>query len=230
MTMRTDIYASGSSGNCYRVGDGETSLLLECGIPYKKILSHIDFDISSIGGVLISHEHGDHAKNCKELARLGLDIYASTGTFDALGLCGYHYKPIKAHSAFDIGTLNIYPFDVQHDVAEPLGFVITSRITKERLLFFTDTYYVRYVFKGITHIMAECNYSVKTIRQDLDKARRDRLFESHMSLEHLIELLGHYDMSKVKKIYLMHLSDDNSDEEMFRREIRRATGAEVIVC
>lgn len=226
--IKIDVYASGSKGNCYRISDGETDLLLECGISARDILKSIDFGVSLIEGCLISHEHGDHSKGVKDMLRLGFEVYASSGTFGALGVSGRHCHPVQAGKTFRIGTFDVFPFETEHDAAEPLGFVITSRVTRERVLFFTDTYYVKYVFKNIDIIMGECNYSLKTLRDDLPKNRRERLFESHMSLEHFLELLGSY--PKVKKIYLLHLSDDNSDAEMFRREVARKTGAEVHIC
>lgn len=228
--IKIDVYASGSKGNCYRISDGETDLLLECGISARDILKSIDFGVSLIEGCLISHEHGDHSKSVKDMLRLGFEVYASSGTFGALGVSGRHCHPVQAGKAFRIGTFDVFPFETEHDAAEPLGFVITSKSTGERLLFFTDTYYVRYVFRNVNYIMGECNYSERTMRPDLERSRKDRLFESHMSLEHLIELLGHYDMTQVKQIYLLHLSDDNSDEELFKREVQRATGVEVYVC
>lgn len=228
--MKIDVYASGSKGNCYRISDGKTDLLLECGISAREILKAIDFGVSLIEGCLVSHEHGDHSKGVKDMLRIGFDVYTSQGTLDALNVSGHHCHPVQAGRSFRIGTFDIYPFDTEHDAAEPLGFVITSTDTRERLLFFTDTYYVKYVFRNVNYIMGECNYSERTLRPDLERSRMDRLFESHMSLEHLIELLGHYDMTQVKQIYLLHLSDDNSDEELFKREVQRATGVEVYVC
>lgn len=221
--MRVDCFASGSGGNCYRLSDGETDILIECGIPKYKILSEIGYNVGRISGVLISHEHGDHAMSAKDMVGWGLDVYASAGTFKALGLSGYHCKPAAHGEVFSVGTFSICPFDVQHDAAEPLGFVITSRVTRERVLFFTDTYYIKYVFRDVDIIMGECNYSLKTMT-----AQRDRLFESHMSLEHFLDLLDSY--PRVRKIYLLHLSDDNSDAEMFRREVQKKTGAQVYVC
>jgi phosphoribosyl 1,2-cyclic phosphodiesterase len=50
-------YASGSRGNCYRITDGRTPLLLECGIPYKEIQKGCGFGLSEIRACLISHEH-----------------------------------------------------------------------------------------------------------------------------------------------------------------------------
>ena len=226
--MDIKILASGSGGNCYRLSDGVTDILLECGIPKHRIMAGIGYEVGRIGGVLITHEHGDHAKAARDMLYFGRDIYASRGTFDALGLSGYHCKAVAHGQLFTVGTFSVYPFDVQHDAAEPLGFVITSKKTGERLLFFTDTYYVKYVFKGVDIIMGEVNYSTKTMRDDLPESRKNRIFESHMSLEHFLELLDSY--PQVKKIYLLHLSDDNSDAEMFRREVAKKTGAEVYVC
>lgn len=228
--MKIDIYASGSDGNCYRLSDGGTAILLECGIPKCRILECLNYDISGISGVLLTHNHMDHAKSVKDMAKLGLDIYSSEGTFRELKLAGHRYRVIKSQQPFTIGTLDIFPFDTQHDVSEPLGFVVTSRVTKERLLFFTDTFYVKYRFPNVDIIMGEVNYSEKTIAEDLDRSRRDRLFESHMSLEHFKQMLKCNDMSRLKKIYLLHLSDDNSNERYFKTEIQKLTGAEVYVC
>ena len=228
--MKIDIYASGSGGNCYRLSDGETTVLLECGIPCRQIMKRIRYEIRSIAGVLLTHDHMDHAKAAKDLAGFGIDIYSGEGTFKALGLSGYHFKTVRALQSFDIGTLNVFPFDVQHDVPEPLGYVITSRKTGERLLFFTDTYYLKYVFNGVDIIMGEVNYSLDTINKDICKSRRDRLYESHMSLEHFMEFLRASDLSRLKRVYLLHLSDDNSDEVYFKTEIQKLTGAEVTVC
>ncbi len=226
--MDIKIFASGSSGNCYQINDGKTSLLLECGIPKQRILSAIGYDIGKISGVLISHEHGDHAKAAKDMMAWGLNVFASKGTLEALGLSGHHCRAIAHGKRFSIGTFDIFPFDTQHDAAEPLGFVITSTETGTRILFFTDTYYVKYVFKGVDIIMGECNYSTRTMRDDLPDNRKNRLYESHMSLEHFLELLDSY--PQVKKIYLLHLSDDNSDADMFRHEVAKKTGADIIVC
>lgn len=228
--MNIEIYASGSDGNCYRLSDGVTTIFLECGLPCAKIMQKIRFQIRSISGVLLTHNHSDHAKAVKGLASYGIDIYSSAGTFKALNLAGYHYKIVKSKSPFVIGTFDIYPFDVHHDVPEPLGYVITSRTTGERVLFFTDTYYIDYKFSKINIIMGEVNYSSKTLSDKLNQIRKDRLFESHMSLEHFTELLKANDLSRLKKVYLLHLSDDNSDEELFKHEVAKLTGAEVIVC
>jgi phosphoribosyl 1,2-cyclic phosphodiesterase len=50
-------YASGSRGNCYRVTDGRTPLLLECGIKIDQIRKGCGYRLSEIKACLISHEH-----------------------------------------------------------------------------------------------------------------------------------------------------------------------------
>ena len=119
---------------------------------------------------------------------------------------------------------------VEHDVPEPLGFLLKSDVTGEKLLYFTDTYYLKYTFKGLNYIMGECNYSIETLNKDLNPTLRDRILESHMSLEHFVEFLQANDLSELKEIYLLHLSNDNSDEDLFKKTIQKITGIEVYVC
>lgn len=233
--MDIKVIASGSSGNAYIIGDGETSLLLDAGIPFKALQVASSFRLRSIDGCLITHTHQDHSKAAKDLAKYGMDIYTSQGTIDACKLTGHRVRAVKALTEFRIGTFKVLPFDVQHDAPEPLGFLCTSAATGEKLLYFTDTYYVKYRFSGLTHIMAECNYSEEGVRQSVEAGYIPlelvpRLIKSHMSLEHLIDMLRANDLSRVRQIYLLHLSANNSDERHFREEIQKQTGAEVYVC
>jgi phosphoribosyl 1,2-cyclic phosphodiesterase len=225
--------ASSSKGNCYHVTDGMTALLLEAGIRYKDIQRALNFQVSSIAGCLISHEHGDHGKAAADVIKAGIDVYASQGTLDALGLSGHRAKSIKAKQQFQIGTWTILPFDVQHDVAEPLGFLLVNR-AGEKLVFATDTYYIRYRFPGLTHIMVECNYSLRILDENISAGRvpavmKKRLLKSHFSLEHVKDFLLANDLSKVQEIWLLHLSDNNSDAALFKREIQELTGKQVFI-
>jgi len=182
--VEIQVLASSSKGNCYRVSDGQTSVLLDCGIPYKSILEGLNFKLSKINGVLVTHCHQDHIKAAKDLAKVGVDIYSSQGTFNFCKLAGHRFKSVKSLQAFEIGTFTIIPFDVQHDVPEPLGFVLKSNFTGEKLLYFTDTYYLKYNFKGLNYIMGECNYSDESINPNINRTLRNRILESHMSLKH----------------------------------------------
>ena len=70
--------ATGSSGNCYRITDGQSVLMIEAGIRFKQIQQGFDFALSSgLPGALISHEHLDHAKAVRDMMAAGVDCYMS---------------------------------------------------------------------------------------------------------------------------------------------------------
>lgn len=222
------VIASGSKGNCYRITDGSTPLLLECGITFREIQYGLGFRLSEIEGCLVTHEHKDHSKAMNDIMRAGIDIYTSKGTAEAVGASGHRIKHIEAKWQFSIGTWTILPFDVQHDVAEPLGFLLVNQLG-EKLLFATDTYYIKYRFDGLTHIMVECNYDPEVLRHNVEVGLvpsdlKNRLLKSHMSLDNAKEFLKANDLSKVQEIHLIHLSDGNSNEERFKKEIKELTG------
>lgn len=231
--IKITTLASGSSGNCYHITDGSTPLLLECGINFKDIRIALDFNTSKLAGCLISHEHKDHSKGLKDVLKAGIDVYTSQGTIDAEGIKHHRLKPIRAKESFSIGTWKILPFDIEHDVNEPLGFLLMNQ-QGEKLLFATDTYYVRYRFKGLTQIMIECNYSMNLLDENIKngivpKVMRKRLVRSHFSLENVMEFLKANDLSKVQEIHLMHLSNNNSNEKMFKEKIQQLTGRPVYI-
>ncbi len=233
--MVIDIIASGSSGNAYRVSDGATPLLLDAGIPIKALRVGCGFRLRELAGCFITHAHQDHCKAAVELARLGTDIYTSRGTIEACGLSGPRIRPVKPLEELAVGTWRVLPFDVQHDAPEPLGFLLHSTATGDKLLYFTDTYYIKYKFRGLTHIMAECNYDAESVRRSVEAGYIPvelvpRLVKSHMSLEHLLDLLRANDLRQVRQIFLLHLSENNSDASRFRMVVQKATGAEVYVC
>ena len=225
--------ASGSRGNCYRVTDGRTPLLLECGIPYKEIQKALNFRVSEIAGCLVSHEHQDHSKSAKDMMKAGIDCYMTKGTAEALSLTGHRLRIVSARKQFQIGSWVVLPFETQHDAAEPVGFLLANS-AGEKLLYATDTYYIRYRFQGLTHIMVECNYSLDILKKNVEagavpRELKNRILKSHFSLDHVKEFLRANDLSRVREIWLLHLSDGNSDVERFKREIQELTGKMVFV-
>jgi phosphoribosyl 1,2-cyclic phosphodiesterase len=231
--MDIKVLASGSTGNCYRVSDGQTSLLLECGIPYKEIQKRLKFRVSEIAGCFVSHEHFDHSKAVPDIMKAGIDCYMSQGTTDALGISGYRVNIIKARQQFKVGTWTILPFETQHDAIEPLGFLLADK-AGEKLLYATDTYYIKYRFPGLTHIMVETSYSLDILQDNVEKGivnaqLKNRLLRSHFSLDNVKKCLQANDLSRVQQIWLLHLSNNNSDAELFKREIQELTGKEVYI-
>lgn len=230
--MDIQILATGSTGNAYRVSDGETAVLLDAGIPMDNLLVALDFQISEISGALITHAHKDHSKACDKLLIRGVDVYTSSGTADACGLSGARLHKVQALNPFTVGTFRVLPFDVAHDATEPLGFLLTSTVTGERLLYFTDTYYIKYRFPGVTHLLGECNHDDQAIEESVRRGYvpaelAPRLVRSHMSLDTFLDFLRVMDRSALRQIYLLHMSDNNADEDRYVKEVARLTGVEV---
>lgn len=224
-----DSFASSSGGNLYRVTDGTSSLLLECGLQIKKIRKALGHKLHEVGACLVTHEHTDHSKAAKDIMTAGIDLYCSRGTAEALGIASHHRtRIIEAMRQFSIGPWVVLPFDAIHDAAEPLGFLIRHE-SGEKILFATDTFYIKYRFPGLTLIAIECNYSKRTMKEDMHPAQRHRLLRSHLSLETVLDFLDANDMSMVRELHLLHLSDDNSDAEYFKEKIQGATGIPVII-
>jgi phosphoribosyl 1,2-cyclic phosphodiesterase len=232
--MEMHTLASGSSGNAYLVTDGTTELLIEAGLTFRQIREGLDFGLSRIAGCLISHDHGDHAKAVKDLLKAGVDCYMSIGTAEALDLpVSHRLHIIRAREQFTLGTWTVLPFEAVHDAAEPLSFLLASQ--GEKLLFATDTAYIRYRFAGLTHLMVECNYDLDVLKTNViagvvDHELKRRTLRSHMSLETLKGFLKANDLKAVRQIWLLHLSGDNSDAERFKTEVQRLTGKPVTCC
>lgn len=234
--MRLRVLGSSSSGNCYLLQSETTGevLALEAGVRFDKVKKALDFDLSKVVGCIVTHEHGDHAKYAKDFFLSWIPTCMSHGTAEALGLLqpvGSSMMGYKPFEKFSLGGFDIMPFPVQHDAAEPFGYLIRHEECGS-VLFATDTYYLKYRFVGLSNILIECNYSLDRLRQGvqagrIDRKRYERTVESHMSYDTCIETLLANDLSRVNNIVLIHLSADNSDADGFVSGIRNATGKNV---
>ena len=219
--MRFTALASSSAGNAYIVDDSETRILLECGISRRKLKQLSGFSLSQFAACLVSHEHKDHAKAVQELIKDGMTIYMSEGTADALETdC---VRLCASLEQFNIGSLDIVPFQTFHDAAEPLGFLIKSRVDGDVLAFATDTVNLRYKFPGLNILAIEANYD-KAILERCEKMPekvKKRIQNSHMEIDTLCDYLRTLDLSNVRNVHLLHLSDATSHEGHFINKVAR---------
>lgn len=228
--MKLKVLGSSSSGNCYLIEASQNDkLILDAGINFKDVQKELNFNFKGIQGVLITHEHMDHLKYAPNFALNGIDIYASQGTFNRLKLKGHRFKIVKALKQFSIGNFIILPFDTQHDAAEPLGFLIQYKPTGEKLLYATDTYYIKYKFSKLNYLLLECNYNKEIAKHNatngiINKTRYSRLLESHFSLENVLKFLQSNDLTYTKNIILCHLSNDNSNQRIMQNAVYEQTG------
>jgi len=224
--------ASSSSGNCYVVSDGGTTILLECGISFRRIKKGLGFDLSAIRACLVSHEHKDHSKSVMELIKSGVEVFASEGTANALG-CDL-ISPVGDRVQFRVGSLDIVPFATFHDAAEPLGFLIHSRADGERLAFATDTVNLGYRFPGVNLLALEANYDAAILArcERMPEKVRKRVTNSHMEIGTLCQYLRTLDLSSCRALYLLHLSNAASNEGRFINRVRQVVPrhVEIIIC
>ena len=233
--MQLHILSSSSKGNSYllRSSSGQT-LVLEAGIKFSRFKQAAGYMLSDIQAVCITHEHADHARAASNFAESCIPCHMSRGTAEALHLHDHHmYRRLIPHQPVKAGPFTILPFDVRHDAAEPLGFII-HHPECGKLLFVTDTAYIPYRFAGLSHILIECNYMPDILRRNLNKghitaARHKRVINTHLSLPRCIEALQANDLSRVSSIVLLHLSDQNTDAAHITREVLKAVPSGIAV-
>ena len=229
--MTLTILGSNSEGNGYILHNDTEALVLECGMRFSQVQKALNFNTSKLVAALITHEHGDHSKYISEFEKRGIAIHASAGTFEMLNR---NSKNILQHGVSKkIGNFTIIPFNVKHDVKEPIGFFI-HHAEMGNVVFATDTYYLPFTFENVNHWMIECNYRKDILDKNcpagsFKKVLRDRTLESHMSYHTCLTALKANDLSQTINIVLIHLSDGNSNAREFKEGIQLETGKSVTI-
>lgn len=223
--MEFKSYASSSAGNAYTVTDGSTTLLLDCGLRFSELSRRLDHHVSDLTACFITHEHTDHSYSHNELTERGIPVYASFGTAQALTNPQIHR--IKARERVNIGSMAVLPFEVYHDAAEPLGFLIRGG-DGDVLLFATDTAGIPVTADGVSLLAVECNHDRKLIKGL--KPWQQRAALEHMSIDALCEYMDKLDRTCLRTVYLLHMSDRHSDESAFVQRISERYGVPVTAC
>ena len=156
----------------------------------------------------------------------------SAGTAAALETEGANL--IEHMEQFNVGSLDVVPFTTFHDAAEPLGFLIKSRVDGDVLAFATDTVNLRYKFPGLNILAIEANYDKCVLDrcEKLPDKIRHRITNSHMEIDTLCDYLRTLDLSSCREIHLLHLSDATSREAEFIYKVEREVprGIKVKAC
>lgn len=138
------------------------------------------------------------------------------------------FKPYESETFRQIrnfGSFVIKSFDVVHDVP-CCGFLITHP-DMGRLVYVSDTEYVKYRFDRLNHILVEANYSADLI--DPDAVNRSHVLTGHMELQTTLDFLRANNNPELRNVVLCHLSSSNADSEMFCREAEKAVECDVSV-
>ena len=225
--MKLHVIATGSSGNCYLLEGADSALILEAGVPPEAVFRSVRVSTRKIAGVLITHEHGDHAKHVRRWLGLGFPVFMSAGTRAALRLeDAAVVEPVKAWEPSQIGAFLVRPFPAVHDAAEPLSFII-EHAESGRIVFATDTGRIDYSFRTgrIRHLIVEANYDDSLIDENLGRGRlfpalAKRIRENHLSLDRCRAFVREHNTPDLETVVLIHLSGDNADPAIFRDAVR----------
>jgi len=228
---------SGSSGNVTFVSNGTVSLLIDVGLACREIerrLGSFGIAPSAIRGLLLSHEHQDHARGALAFAhKHRTPLFATEGTFQGLkGRTAEKYKNVewvrlKADRSFKLGPLTIDVFPTPHDAAEPIGFSV--RQGRIRFSHVTDIGHVSKevedALRGSLAILMESNHDVDMLRQGpYPESLKQRVGSrwGHLSNEALARYLEERLPMSVRHLFLAHLSRTNNHESLALTSCREA--------
>lgn len=239
--LRFASLASGSKGNCLVVQSGDTRILLDCGLGPRKTarrLRELGVAPDSIDALLVTHEHDDHAGGIAAFsATYGVPVWMTRGTQRALGRSGSEQamaaldiRHLDGRATVAIGDLQVRPFTVPHDAAEPVQYVVSDG--SRRLGVLTDigvqTPHVVEALSGCDALVLECNHELDRLwAGDYPRWLKERISGplGHIDNASAAALLGALDRSRLQHVIAAHLSEQNN-----RPEAARAALAAVMGC
>lgn len=198
------VVSTGSSGNTYLLTCDEETLIIDCGVRFMEVKKMLNFNIRGIKGALVTHQHGDHSRSVIEYDMTGIEVWKP-----------YKYGNMRQKKSF--GGFNVSSFECIHDVP-CVGYLIEHPASGLKMLYATDTQYVKYTFSGLTAMLLEANYSEAYVNHDEAKYRH--VLEGHLSIETAIECIKANMNERLKNIILCHLSTGNSDPVEFKKTVK----------
>jgi phosphoribosyl 1,2-cyclic phosphodiesterase len=230
LSVRVCVLGSGSRGNSTWIRTEKTCLLVDAGFGRKDTaarLSAAGEQLESCKAILVSHEHQDHISGLRSLAlRLKVPIYISATTRDvitwdprleALGA----FELITPGENFVIGDIEIHPFSIPHDAADPVAFTFEAEGIKAAVV--TDLGYIPQVVKqrvrGCHCLVFESNHDIEMLKVGpYPWFVKQRVMSRHGHLSNLSTaqfLAVDYD-GAAQVLVLAHLSETNNHPEIAR--------------
>jgi len=238
MCARITVLASGSKGNCAIVASARTRLLVDAGLSCRETLKRMATageEPQGLTAILISHEHSDHIAGLPVLARkLKIPVYMTGATNDTWGRqCGKkqtHLDRLELFSSgrsFHIGDIQVMPFTIPHDAADPVAF--TFRVDGVKLSIVTDLGYmpasVRDHIRDSDVLMVESNHDLEMLRvgpYPWSVKQRVMSRVGHLSNAALAEFFSSDYDGGAAFVVLAHLSEQNNHPEIARDTAERA--------
>lgn len=235
--VRLIVLASGSSGNCALVESGGRAVLLDAGISARETLRRIaaaGADGARIEAILLTHEHVDHVRGARVLARrLGVPVMATAGTLQSAAGCLADVPEtteIGRRDRFSVAGLRVRSFATEHDASESCGYVFESR-RGHRVGVATDTGVVTPeiadALAGCHALGLESNHDVRMLEAGPYPPflkRRIAGDHGHLSNTAAAVALGGLGWKGLAHVYALHLSEQNNTPEHAQAALVRSLG------
>ena len=220
---------SSSAGNCLFAQGGNTNILIDAGVSTRKIenaLSGINITPNSISAILVTHEHSDHIQSVGNLSKkYNIPVYINDETWNAISdeqkekISPENHKTFTINEMFKIGDLDIQPFSIPHDAANPCGFNIYNNNSKISIA--TDLGHINdSILKSLeksSFILLESNYEPEVLKFSsypyVLKKRIDGP-NGHLSNDMAGETISKLIPTGLKYVMLGHLSKENNFPEL----------------
>lgn len=232
--MRFASLGSGSQGNALIIEAGTTRLMVDCGFGVdetERRLARLGLAAAELSGILVTHEHSDHAEGALPFARRhGLRVWMTQGTATATEAgTPWNVVLIDSHVPFAVGDLEVWPFPVPHDAREPVQFVLTDGAARLGVL--TDigrpTRHAEAMLSGCDGLVLECNHDLAMLAHGPYppqlKSRVAGPF-GHLANDAAAALLGAIDRKHLKHLIAAHLSQTNNRPELARAALCAVLG------
>jgi phosphoribosyl 1,2-cyclic phosphodiesterase len=244
ISFRISILASGSSGNCTLLETERTTLLIDAGFGRKEMQRRFEAlgraRPERVDGILISHEHTDHSSGLGQMQReWKCPAYLTEPTHreilkmlaDGAGKKIERVEYIRAGERFEIGDIEITPFAIPHDAADPVGYCFRANGIKVAIV--TDLGYLPELVK---HHLREADFLILESNHDLDMLKvgpypwyiKQRVMSrtGHLSNTIVSEFLADAEVfdARAQHLVLAHLSEQNNTPDVARISAEEALG------
>jgi len=231
--------SSGSSGNCYYLGNGSHGILIDAGISatsIRKFLRDMEISIETIMGVFITHNHIDHIKGLEVLTRKNhLPAFTTTKIWESILTPKVRIpvdciREIPLKEKFHLAGFDIEAFPVSHDAPETVGFQICAG--ERNVTIVTDLGHIcktaaPYI-KAANLLVIESNYDEQMLmngRYPHFLKARIRSDHGHLGNHQTSAFLADNMSNNLTHICFAHLSKNNNSPDMVL-ETLQATLAE----
>ena len=233
--LKIIVLGSGSAGNSAVVCNGTSRLLIDAGLSGSRLLERLaaaDVPLDSLAGVFITHEHGDHCKGLEILTKKHpLPILCNARTRAVLQdfvKTEKHWHIVPTTGSFEFAGLEIQPFSVPHDAADPVGLVLRHRDSALGIV--SDAGHVtammRQKLSELDTLFVEANYDSVLLSQDTKRPwstkQRIQGRHGHLSNEQTAQLITEILGPRLERVILGHLSQDCNTPDLATRAIRMA--------